>query len=55
MNVGSLTQAQAFDFCELKPGENLIGIDLVNVQQVIKRKHPEFKEVKDVRNDFAAR
>jgi cell division septal protein FtsQ len=46
LNVGTMTQAQAFEFCELNPGKNLIGIDLVNVQQVIKRKHPEFKEVK---------
>lgn len=46
MNVGTMTPAQAFKFCELSPGENLISIDLVNVQQVIKRKHPEFKEVK---------
>lgn len=45
-NVGSLTPAQAFEFCELRPGENLVSIDLVNVQQVIKRKHPEFKEVR---------
>lgn len=46
LNVGTLTQAQAFDFCELRRGENLITLDLVSVQQVIKRKHPEFKEVK---------
>jgi cell division septal protein FtsQ len=46
LNVGTMTQAQAFEFCQLKAGENLIRIDLVNVQQVIKRKHPEFKEVK---------
>jgi cell division septal protein FtsQ len=46
MNVGTMTPAQEFEFCELNPGENLIGIDLVNVQQVVKRKHPEFKEVK---------
>lgn len=46
LNAASVTQAQAFAFCELKPGENLISLDLVNVQQVIKRKHPEFKEVR---------
>ena len=45
MNVGTLTPAQAFQFCELQKGENLIALDLVNVQQVIKRRHPEFKEV----------
>jgi cell division septal protein FtsQ len=46
LNVGTLTPQAAFDFCELKKGENLIALDLVSVQQVIKRKHPEFKEVK---------
>lgn len=46
LNVGSLTPAQSFAFSELKPGENLIGLDLVNVQQVIKRRHPEFKDVR---------
>ncbi len=45
LNIGTVTQAQAFNFCELKPGENLITLDLVNVQQMIKRRHPEFKEV----------
>ncbi|MBI4352729.1 MAG: FtsQ-type POTRA domain-containing protein [Candidatus Omnitrophica bacterium] len=46
LNVGTLTPEQAFRFCELKRGENLIALDLGNVQQVIKRKHPEFKEVR---------
>jgi cell division septal protein FtsQ len=46
LNVGSLTPAQAFQFSELKPGENLIQLDLLNVQQVIKKRHPEFKEVR---------
>jgi len=46
LNVGSLTPAQAFQFSELKPRENLIRLDLLNVQQVIKKKHPEFKEVR---------
>ncbi len=46
LNAGSLTREQAFRFCELRPGENLIGVDLVNVQQVIKRRHPEYKEVR---------
>jgi len=45
LNVGALTPEQSFKFCELIPGENLITLDLVNVQQMIKRKHPEFKEV----------
>lgn len=45
LNGGSLTDEQALDFCELRRGENLITVDLVGVQQVIKRKHPEFKEV----------
>src|SRR5437870_5210996 len=45
LNSGALNPAQAFKFCELRPGENLILLDLVNVQQVIKRKYPEFKEV----------
>lgn len=45
LNIGTLTAEQSFNFCELKPGENLITLDLVNVQQIIKRKHPEFKEV----------
>lgn len=46
LNIGSLTPSQAFKFCELQPGENLATLDLVNVQEVIKRKHPEFKEVR---------
>ncbi len=46
LNSGSMTREQAFGFCELRPGENLITLDLVNVQEVIKRKHPEFKEVR---------
>lgn len=46
LNIGTLTPEQAFDFCDLKKGENLITLDLVGVQQVIKRRHPEFKEVK---------
>lgn len=46
LNYGTLTKAQAFAFCELQKGENLITLDLVNVQQLIKRKHPEFKEVR---------
>ena len=45
LNSGTLTPEQSFKFCELRPGENLITLDLVNVQQVVKRKHPEFKEV----------
>ncbi len=45
VNAGRISQAQAFDFCELKPGESLISLDLVAVQEVIKRKHPEYKEV----------
>jgi len=45
LNIGTLTPEQSFAFCELVPGENLITLDLVNVQQMIKRKHPEFKEV----------
>lgn len=45
LNAGTLTPEQAFKFCELQRGENLITLDLVNVQQVVKRKHPEFKEV----------
>ncbi|MBI3252314.1 MAG: FtsQ-type POTRA domain-containing protein [Candidatus Omnitrophica bacterium] len=45
LNIGTLTSDQAFGFCELRRGENLITLDLVNVQEVIKRKHPEFKEV----------
>ncbi len=46
LNIGSMTQDQAFKFCELQRGENLIHLDLVSVQQVIKRNHPEFKEVR---------
>ncbi len=46
LNMGTLTSEQAFKFSELQPGENLIHLDLVNVQQVIKRNHPEFKEVR---------
>ncbi|OIO37393.1 MAG: hypothetical protein AUJ72_04645 [Candidatus Omnitrophica bacterium CG1_02_46_14] len=45
LNIGTLTPDQSFKFCELTPGENVITLDLVNVQQMIKRKHPEFKEV----------
>ena len=45
LNAGSMTSEQAFQFCELRKGENLITLDLVGVQEVIKRKHPEFKEV----------
>ncbi len=45
LNLGTLSQEQAFRFCELRKGENLIAIDLVAVQEVIKRRHPEFKEV----------
>jgi cell division septal protein FtsQ len=46
LNIGTLTSEQSFKFSELKRGENLIQLDLVGVQQVIKRNHPEFKEVK---------
>ena len=46
LNIGTLTPEQSFRFSELRRGENLIQLDLVNVQQVIKRNHPEFKEVK---------
>lgn len=45
LNIGTLTPEQSFKFCELRKGESLITLDLVNVQQVIKRRHPEFKEV----------
>jgi cell division septal protein FtsQ len=45
-NIGTMTPDQAFQFCELKRGENLITLDIIGVQQVIKRKHPEFKEVR---------
>ena len=46
LNMGTMTPQQAFKFSELQRGENLIHLDLVNVQQVIKRNHPEFKEVR---------
>jgi len=46
LNAGVLAPEQAFKFCELRKGENLITLDLVGVQQVIKRRHPEFKEVR---------
>ncbi len=46
LNSGGMTPKQSFEFCELKKGENVITLDLVNVQEVIKRKHPEFKEVR---------
>jgi cell division septal protein FtsQ len=46
LNMGTMTTEQAFKFSELQPGENLIHLNLVNVQQVIKRNHPEFKEVR---------
>lgn len=46
LNIGTLTPEQSFQFSELRRGENLIQMDLVAVQQVIKRNHPEFKEVK---------
>ena len=46
LNMGTLTPVQAFKFSELQQGENLIHLNLVNVQQVIKRNHPEFKEVR---------
>lgn len=46
LNIGTLTPEQSFQFSELRRGENLIQLDLVQVQQVIKRNHPEFKEVK---------
>ena len=42
LNIGTLTPAQSFRFCELNPGENLISLGLVGVQQVIKKKHPEW-------------
>ncbi len=45
LNAGPVTQERAFDFCELRRGANLVNLDLVQVQQVIKRKHPEYKEV----------
>lgn len=46
LNIGTLTPDQSFKFSELQRGENLLQLDLVNVQQVIKRNHPEFKEVR---------
>ena len=46
LNMGTMTLEQAFKFSELQRGENLIHLDLVNVQQVIKRNHPEYKEVR---------
>lgn len=45
LNAGSMTPEQAFKFCELQRGENLVTLDIVAVQQVIKRKYPQFKEV----------
>ena len=45
LNAGSVTPDQAMRFCELNRGENLISLDLAGVQQLIKRSHPEFKEV----------
>lgn len=45
LNTGTLTSEQAFRFCELQPGENLLQLDLVGIQKVIKRKHPEYKDV----------
>jgi len=45
LNVGTLTPEQSFAFSELHRGENLVNIDLAGVQQVVKAKHPEFKEV----------
>ncbi len=46
LNIGTISQAEAFAFCGLNRGENLVGLDLGSVQQVIKRTHPEFKEVR---------
>lgn len=46
LNIGTLTPVQAFKFCELQRGENLVTLDLVNVQEMIKSRHPEFKEVR---------
>jgi cell division septal protein FtsQ len=46
LNIGTLTQPQSFQFAGLKRGTNLIQLDLVQVQQSIKRAHPEYKEVK---------
>ena len=45
LNAGTLTSEQAFQFCGLRKGENLIALDLVSVQQAVKSRHPEFKEV----------
>lgn len=46
LNAAPMTLQRAFEFCELRPGENVVTLDLVNVQQVIRSKHPEFKEVR---------
>lgn len=45
LNTGTMTSQQAFRFCELQPGESLLELDLVGIQKVIKRKHPEYKDV----------
>ncbi len=45
LNIGTMTPEQSFRFCGLNPGENLITLDLVSVQQMIKRSHQEYKEV----------
>src|SRR5262245_16062017 len=41
LNIGTLTPEQSFKFSDLRRGENLIQLDLVGVQQVIRRSHPE--------------
>jgi cell division septal protein FtsQ len=46
LNIGTLTQPQSFQFAGLRRGMNLIQLDLVEVQQSIKRSHPEYKEVR---------
>ena len=46
LNAGPMTPGQAFDFCELRKGESLISLDLVAVQEVVKRQHPEYKEAR---------
>ena len=46
LNMGTLTSDQSFQFSELRRGESLIHLDLVNVQEVIKRNHPEFRDVR---------
>ena len=46
LNMGTLTPDQAFKFSDLRRGENLIHLDLVNVQEVVKRNHPELREVR---------